>query len=259
MSGPRFKDHFSGHARAYRDARPSYPDSMYRWLRSQVPHVKRLRAWDCATGNGQVAQELVRYVDSVIATDASAQQVACARAHPKIDYRVASAELSGLPGGSVHWITVGQALHWFDVRAFYREAERVLAPEGLLSFWTYRQVHVTQAIDALIDELYDGLLCPYWAPERRLVEQGYATLLPDWSRLATPLFETACDWNVEQLAAYLSSWSATQRYQRETGRDPVAERFDALRAEYGAGRRRVRWALVLHAFRRPGSSALATL
>ena len=40
----------------------------------------------------------------------------------------AKAEESGLADHSVDAITVGQALHWFDVDRFYAEAHRVLKP-----------------------------------------------------------------------------------------------------------------------------------
>ncbi|MEL7311389.1 MAG: class I SAM-dependent methyltransferase [Pseudomonadota bacterium] len=259
MTASQFKDHFSGHSATYQNARPSYPASMYKWLRAQIPHAGPIRAWDCATGNGQVARDLIQHADHVVATDASPQQIECALPQVNIDYRVASAEQSGLEPESVHWITVGQALHWFDTARFYEEASRVLVPGGLLSMWTYRQVHITRAVDELIGELYEDVLGPYWPVERFWVEQGYKGLLPAWQSLATPQFETACDWTAEQLAAYLSSWSATQRYRRQTGEDPVAKMFDALRERYGAGQRRVRWALVLHAFRRPSPASLATL
>jgi hypothetical protein len=32
-----FKDHFSGHAAAYRDYRPHYPDALFQWLAKQAP------------------------------------------------------------------------------------------------------------------------------------------------------------------------------------------------------------------------------
>ncbi len=57
-------------------------------------------------------------------TDASAAQIAHAAAHPRVTYRVVPAEASGLPDASVDLVTVAEALHWFDLGAFYREVQR---------------------------------------------------------------------------------------------------------------------------------------
>ena len=72
----KFKDHFSGHAVEYAKFRPRYPDKLFEYLASISP--RHGLAWDCATGNGQAAVGLIRHFDSVIATDASARQIATA-------------------------------------------------------------------------------------------------------------------------------------------------------------------------------------
>lgn len=110
---PSFKDHFSGHAASYAAYRPTYPQALFAFLADACD--SRQHAWDCATGNGQTAVLLTPYFERVTATDASAPQIAAAKRHPKIEYRVATAEASGLAAGSVDLITVAQALHWFDI------------------------------------------------------------------------------------------------------------------------------------------------
>src|SRR6266516_8230748 len=90
----KFKDHFSGHAVEYAKFRPRYPDKLFEYLASISPRHEL--AWDCATGNGQAAVGLARHFDSVIATDASAQQIASAEPNDRISYRVAPAEASGI-------------------------------------------------------------------------------------------------------------------------------------------------------------------
>ena len=62
-------DRFSTQAAAYARYRISYPAALYAWLLPQVPG--RRRAWDCATGNGQVAAVLARHFEHVAATDLS--------------------------------------------------------------------------------------------------------------------------------------------------------------------------------------------
>ncbi len=130
-----FKDHFSGHAAVYASFRPGYPPALIDFVTSLAPG--RSLAWDCATGNGQAAVCLAEHFERVIATDASAAQLAQATPHPNVEYRQAPAEQSGLADGSVDLLTVATALHWFDFDRFYAEAERVLAPGGALAAWAY--------------------------------------------------------------------------------------------------------------------------
>ena len=62
-------------------------------------------------------------------------------------------------------------------------------------------------------------------------------------RFTAPPFEMRADWTAWQFLAYLRSWSATQRYIRENGADPVATIEHALLAAWGdpAAPRAVRW------------------
>ena len=111
-----FKDHFSGHARAYAEFRPSYPSDLAAYLAHLEPN--RGLAWDCGTGNGQAAILLADHFDRVAATDPSRQQLCSATAHPRVTYLAATAERAPLADGSVNLVTVAQALHWFDFARF---------------------------------------------------------------------------------------------------------------------------------------------
>src|SRR5215831_6553804 len=117
-----FHDHFSTFANRYADFRPHYPAALFDYLATLAP--RSTVVWDCAAGNGQASLDLAERFDRVIATDASPQQIASAKPHPKIDYRVAPAESSGLPDGSVGLVTVAQAVHWFNFEKFYAEVAR---------------------------------------------------------------------------------------------------------------------------------------
>ena len=124
----RFEDHFSKLAETYAQYRPHYPADLFAYLAQQTP--EHALAWDCATGSGQAAFDLVNYYDQVIATDASAEQVSRARPHERITYRVEPAEGTSLAPKSVDLITVAVAVHWFDFERFYQEVRRVLRPPG---------------------------------------------------------------------------------------------------------------------------------
>ena len=241
-----FKDHFSGHAGAYAESRPRYPGALFDFLATLCE--RRDRAWDCATGSGQAAFELAGRFRHVLATDASAAQIDAAADIEGVEFRVAAAERSGLEDASVDLITVAQALHWFDISAFFEEAERVLRPGGVLAYWCYGFCETGDACDELLTALYE-YVDDYWPPERRIIERQYADVRPPGPVLPVPEFCMEQDWSVEQMLGYLATWSACQRFRAGTGRDPLAPFADELRACWGENSRRVRWPLAVTACR----------
>lgn len=244
-----FKDHFSGHSDLYAQARPLYPDALFAWVARQAP--ARVCAWDAGCGNGQASVALARHFERVLATDPSERQIAQAVADPRVEYRAEPAEHTSLAARSADAVTVAQALHWFDLDAFVREVRRVARPGALFAAWSYANCTVTPAVDAIVTELYDGVLGPYWPPERALVDEGYASLALPFAPVAAPAFEMRVDWSAAQFLAYLASWSAAQRHRKATGEDAVAAVADEMYAAWGdaAQPRAVRWTLAIRAAR----------
>jgi len=236
-----FKDHFSGHAALYRDARPLPPADWFDWLAQQAPD--RALAWDAGCGNGQASLGLAAHFGRVVATDPSATQIAQAAAHPRIDYRVEPAERSTLAAGSASLVGVSQALHWFDLDTFHAEVRRVAKPGALLAISAYGNCSVSRGVDAVERRLYADTLGPDWPPERVLVDAGYRDLPFPFAPVDAPSFMMRADWNLAQFLAYLRSWSATQRYAKRTGGDAVQAVTPELAAAWGDPEqvRAVRW------------------
>jgi SAM-dependent methyltransferase len=241
-----FPDHFSGVAGAYSEHRPHYPRRLFEWLAGLVP--RRELAWDCGTGSGQAALGLAAHFQRVVATDASAGQIAAAVAHPHVVYRVAPAESSGLPSSSVDLVTVGQALHWFDRPAFYAEARRVLRPDGVIAAWTYGRSRLDDPrADEIHRRFFEETVGPYWPPERAMVDSGYRTVEFPFEEIVPPRFEMEADWPFATFLGYVGTWSSVTRFRKARGFDPVEGLADELRPFWGdAGAvRRVRWPLAL--------------
>jgi len=218
---------FAGVAREYAKFRPGYPPELFAWLARLAP--ARGAAWDCGCGSGQASVALAEHFSRVFASDVSAEQIAAARAHPRVRYSVATAEHSGLDAECVDLVTVAQALHWFDVEAFYVEARRVARREGVLAVWNYpRPQFVDPGLDRILLDFYSGVVGPYWPAERRHIESNYETLPPfprelGFEELPHPSFGLTLEWNVEQVIGYVSSWSATARYRKALGEDPLPQ------------------------------------
>ena len=146
-------------------------------------------------------------------------------------------------------VTVAQALHWFDLPALIAEVRRVAKPGALFAAWCYANCSVTPAVDVVIAHLYDDILGAYWSPERRLVDEGYASLEIPFAPVAAPPFEMRVHWTARQLLAYLASWSAAQKYAHATGRDAVGDIAGELTRAWGDAEqaRPVRWTLAIRA------------
>lgn len=242
---PTFKDYFSSKSDAYAQFRPHYPAPLYAYLASISPHHEL--AWDCATGTGQAALGLAPHFDRIIATDASANQIAHARPDPKISYQVAPAGTTSIPSSSVDLVVVAQALHWFDLNEFNSEVERVLKPQGVIAVWSYNLLTVSPNVDAVINRLYEKIVGAYWPSERSLVEDGYKGLVFPFKEINGPPFRMTATWSLEHLTGYLHTWSAVQRYQEQNNHDPVAMVVDELCAAWGeeGGLKRISWPLSL--------------
>jgi SAM-dependent methyltransferase len=211
---------FSTVAREYASFRPGYPPQLFAWLAREAP--ARDAVWDCGCGSGQASIALAEHFGVVYATDVAQEQVAAARPHPRVHYAVAPAECSGLRERSVDLVTVAQALHWFDVTAFYAEAVRVARPGALIAVWNYpRPQFVDVELDRRFFSFYSEIVGPYWPPERRHIEDGYRSLPFPFEEIAAPDLGLELEWNLDQVAGYVSSWSATARYRKALGTDPV--------------------------------------
>jgi ubiquinone/menaquinone biosynthesis C-methylase UbiE len=203
-----FHDHFSAVANRYADFRPHYPAELFDYLATIADRDSLV--WDCACGNGQATLDLASRFERVVGTDASKEQIASAKPHPRIEYRVATAEQSGLADQSVGLVTVAQALHWFDLEHFYAEARRVLRPGGVLAAWAYGVNEVEgEAVNELVQGFYDNTVGPYWPPERKLVKEGYRTIAFPFEEITPPTFRMETRWTLDELLGYFSTWSAT--------------------------------------------------
>lgn len=221
-----FKDHFSPQADRYTRYRPGYPRELFQFLASLPASIAH--AWDCGTGNGQAAVALAEFFTRVDATDPSSRQIEHAVPHARVTYQVAPAEHCPLPDDSVDLVTVAQALHWFDLDRFYSEVRRVGRAHSVIAAWTYGLATITPEIDAIVQRLYSDVLGAYWPPERRLVEQRYATIQFPFAEIESPQFSMAARWNLDDLLGYLSTWSSAQKFLETHGVDPL----DTVRGDF---------------------------
>jgi SAM-dependent methyltransferase len=153
---------------------------------------------------------------------------------PNVVYCVGAAEAAALRDVSVDLTTVAQALHWLDHDRFYPEVRRVTRPGGLVAAWSYGSCHGGAELERALREFENGLLGPYWNPQRRWVDEGYQTIPFPFPEVKMPDFELRMRWSLSQLGGYLSSWSAVARYRRVRGVDPVAPFLERIVKHWGS-------------------------
>lgn len=221
------KDYFSGHSKLYATFRPTYPNDLYAFI---FNHVKNFdAAWDCGTGNGQVASVLAGRFKQVQATDISRQQLDNGIQAKNIQYSVQQAEETTFEDRQFDLITVGQALHWFNLEKFYSEVKRVAKKDALLAVWGYAVCNVNRGVDEHFYHFYNHVVGPYWDSARRMVEEEYKQMPFPFDQIQTPKFSIQVEWTLEEFAGYLTTWSSTQKFIKDKNYNPVPEVVELIR------------------------------
>ncbi len=213
------KDNFSTRSDLYAKFRPTYPDELFSFLITQVP--QRDTAWDCGTGNGQVAAELTIFFKQVQGTDISQSQLDNAVQLPNIVYTQQLAEHTNFADESFDLITVAQAIHWFKFDEFYNEVKRVLKPQGIIAVMGYGVISITPEVNTVVDKLYTDIIGPYWDKERRYIDEHYQTIPFPFKEINCPSFNITRHWTADHLIGYLETWSAVKHYQQQNGTNPL--------------------------------------
>jgi SAM-dependent methyltransferase len=246
-----FQDHFSSQSKEYARFRPRYPHALFEWLVSVSP--ARALAWDCGAGSGQAAVALAEYFKHVVASDPSAEQIAHAEPHPRVQYLVGRAEEPPAAARGADLVTCAQALHWFDHARFYPALRTTLKPDGVFAAWGYGLMTIAPEVDTVVNDYYTNIVGPYWPPDRVHIENRYQSLPFPLTRIAAPESHMTADWSLDALLGYLDTWSATRRFQAARGEHPLIQIRDRLRRAWGEAKTRpVAWPLFIRSGRFSG-------
>ena len=213
------KDNFSKVSSLYVRFRPVYPQKLFDFIFDLLSG--RDAAWDCGTGNGQMASVLADYFTKVFASDISENQIAHAVRKGNIYYSVQPVEHTSYDTHQFDLIIAAQAAHWFDLQKYYREVDRTLRRDGVLALVGYSHVELDEPIGSIIGRLKRGVLAGYWDREREYVDERYSTLPFPYQDIPFPDMDVRYNWTLEQLVGYLHTWSAVQHYRDQKNVDPV--------------------------------------
>lgn len=238
------KDNFSVQADKYAQYRPAYPPELFDYLNSMVH--SRQNAWDCGTGNGQVASELAKTFDQVFATDISQPQLDNAVQAANIIYSRQAAEKVDFDSRMFDLIVVAQAIHWFDFEQFYGEVRRTAKPHAWLGVVGYGKLEISEPLDQIIGDFYTHVVGAYWDRERQYIDEGYRTIPFPFDEIPAPGFVHRQAWTLEHLTGYLNTWSAVRHFIEKHGFNPVVQLQSELERLWGhAPTREVRFPILL--------------
>ncbi|WP_075792406.1 class I SAM-dependent methyltransferase [Massilia putida] len=222
---------FDQGGRAYARFRPEYPRELAAFLASAAPDDRL--AVDVGCGNGQLTHLLAPWFQQVVGLDPSADQIANAVPNARIRYECAPAEQLPVLDASASMVTAAQAAHWFDLPVFYREVRRIAVPGAIVALVSYGVLTLEPLLDQRFQTFYRDEIGPYWPPERKLVDTGYATLDFPFEELAPPSLHIRLEWHLSDFIGYVLTWSAT-RSAREAGKDALLMAFfDDIAALWG--------------------------
>lgn len=216
------KDNFSAGSASYKKFRPVYPAELYDYIYNFVTDYNR--AWDCGTGNGQVANVLSSRFNEVVATDLSEQQISQASVKPNVNYKVHRAEQPFLEIQKFDLITVGQAVHWFDLSLFFQNVSNHLSDSGLLALWGYGLLRcVDTNVEEAIDHFDQHIVGPYWDEERKHIDESYSRMYHSSLILidSDDRHFIKVEWSSDRLKSYLKTWSSVKHFINKNKTDPV--------------------------------------
>jgi len=127
-------ERFSTRVEAYREFRPRYPREVVELLRRECGLTPEWVVADVAAGTGLLSEIFLDNGNRVIAVEPNGpMREACAELrgkYPRLECVDGTAEATGLADGVADLVTVGQAMHWFDLAPTRAEFVRVLKPGG---------------------------------------------------------------------------------------------------------------------------------
>jgi len=152
---------FTGRVESYRLHRPGYPAAVADLLVREGGLSNDSLIADIAAGTGLLTEIFLARGHQVIAVEPNQQmRNACATLtaqYPQLNCQEGTAEATGLADRSVDLITVGQAMHWFDLERTRSEFARILRKGG----WCAILYNNRRMVGDAFHEGYENILIEY--------------------------------------------------------------------------------------------------
>jgi SAM-dependent methyltransferase len=146
---------FSNRVENYLKFRPRYPTEITALLEKDCALTPDSVIADIGSGTGFLSELFLRKGNRVLGIEPNAEMRAAGERlladYPNFVSIDARAEATTLPEGSVDFVTVGQAFHWFDLGKARVEFSRILKPNGVVVLvWNGFQTSTSPATAAFL-------------------------------------------------------------------------------------------------------------
>ncbi len=134
---------FTGRAENYAKSRPAYASALIDHVFDKIGMTAESIVADIGAGTGIFSRQLLERGCSVTCVEPNEDMRKKAQAllseYKNVSFSDGNAEETRLADGSVDFITVAQAFHWFDVEKFKAESRRILRDNGkVILIWNDR-------------------------------------------------------------------------------------------------------------------------
>lgn len=204
---------FNNNSSHYATYRPKYPRELYENISSLCKNHNLV--WDCACGNGQVAIDISEYFEKVEASDIAENQIANAFKKSNINYSIQNSEATSFPNDYFDAICIAQALHWFNLNKFFKEAKRVLKKDGIFICWGYSFFKINDDIDNLLNHFLLNKIDTFWSENNRSLHNQYNNIKFPFKSINFPRINMIENWSINRLIEYLNTWSSVKLYNEK--------------------------------------------
>ena len=199
-------------ANDYAKYRAGFPDAFFERVFVDGYVKQDVSLLDIGTGTGTLARGFAGRGCRVTGIDRSEQMIAMAKEMMRnqgldVDFRVATAEETGLPNASFDIVTAGQCWHWFDRPRAAQEVKRVLKPNGtvIIAYFDWLPLK-----DNIVD-LTEKLVLKFNPPWEKFA--GGFGMYPQWLRdLGETGFENIVTFSFDMDVPYTAdAWRGRMR------------------------------------------------
>lgn len=151
---PSAQKGFSAAAELYQQVRPSYPQNVAEWLKSDLALNTASTAVDLGAGTGKFIPYLKQVTNNIIAVEPVVQMLEqLSLVHPDIQILQAKSDQIPLDSATIDAVLCAQSFHWFATIETLTEIYRILKPQGHLGLiWNQRDESINW-VKALADLL----------------------------------------------------------------------------------------------------------
>lgn len=191
---------FNGMANNYSKYRPNYAKESIDYLIDESKLTEKSVIADIGSGTGKFSKLLLDEGFKVFGVEPN-DDMRKKGEHELKTYRnfmsvIGTSECTTLPNTSIDLITVAQAFHWFDIKSFLVECNRILKENGYVAILYNNGDYSTEVINVLSE--LSKIYCPKYVGSSGGIEKNPEIFDNFYDEYAVKVFKNDYQLNLEQ-------------------------------------------------------------